>query len=262
MSEDISRPGGHHVRHAQLRNARRYYAFCRGCCSGVSLVAAAGDVRLDAAGDGPARECADAPGARDGAIGAGLWARALRAASSRTGGASPAARNLASRRSGSFFQKESQRGARLRFGGQDFRPSVSGGVDGQPSARTPGSETEGSNTMLALKYLLMILGVGLFGSAGALVVYDVYLSEQLRRLLARSKTSDSGAETGIKAHRPFGPVRWRVAQRLAIRRATHLAGAEYRGDSGRLRRGTHQADLGPAARHAVSRAAFRYTARR
>jgi hypothetical protein len=70
--------------------------------------------------------------------------------------------------------------------------------------------------MMALKYLLMILGVGLFGSAGALVVYDVYLSEQLRRLLARSKTSDSGAETGIKAHHPFGRVRWRVAQRLAI----------------------------------------------
>jgi regulator of protease activity HflC (stomatin/prohibitin superfamily) len=70
--------------------------------------------------------------------------------------------------------------------------------------------------MLALKYLLMILGVGLFGSAGALVVYDVYLSEQLRRLLARSTTNELGAETGIKAHRPFGPVRWRLAQRLAI----------------------------------------------
>jgi hypothetical protein len=70
--------------------------------------------------------------------------------------------------------------------------------------------------MLALKYLLMILGVGLFGSAGALVVYDVYLSEQLRRLLARHKTSDLGAETGIKARRPFGPVRWWLARRLAI----------------------------------------------
>ena len=70
--------------------------------------------------------------------------------------------------------------------------------------------------MLALKYLLMILGVGLFGSAGALVVYDVYLSEQLRRLLARHKTSDVSAETGIKVPRPFGPVRWWLAQRLAI----------------------------------------------
>src|SRR5580704_14666427 len=70
--------------------------------------------------------------------------------------------------------------------------------------------------MLALKYLLMILGVGLFGSAGALVAYDIFISEQLRRLLARSKTSEAGAETGLTARRPFGPVRWRLAQRLAI----------------------------------------------
>jgi regulator of protease activity HflC (stomatin/prohibitin superfamily) len=69
--------------------------------------------------------------------------------------------------------------------------------------------------MLALKYLLMILGVGLFGSAGALVVYDIFISEQLRRLLARSNTGEAGAETGITA-RPFGPVRWQLAQRLAI----------------------------------------------
>ncbi len=70
--------------------------------------------------------------------------------------------------------------------------------------------------MLALKYLLMILGLGLFGSSGALVAYDIYVSEQLRRLLMRSKTSESGAETGIGARRPFGPVRWRLAQRFAI----------------------------------------------
>ena len=48
---------------------------------------------------------------------------------------------------------------------------------------------EGGTTMLALKYVLMILGVGLFGSAGALVVYDIYLSEQLRRLMARSRSA-------------------------------------------------------------------------
>jgi regulator of protease activity HflC (stomatin/prohibitin superfamily) len=74
--------------------------------------------------------------------------------------------------------------------------------------------------MLALKYLLMILGVGLFGSAGSLVVYDVFISEQLRRLLARNKTSEAGAGAGtgtvITAQRPFGPVRWGMAQRLAI----------------------------------------------
>jgi hypothetical protein len=39
--------------------------------------------------------------------------------------------------------------------------------------------------MLALKYVLMLLGVGLFGSAGILVVYDVYVSQQLRRLIQR-----------------------------------------------------------------------------
>jgi hypothetical protein len=50
--------------------------------------------------------------------------------------------------------------------------------------------------MLALKYLLMILGVALCGSAGALVVYDVYISEQLRRLLARSTTRETCGETG------------------------------------------------------------------
>jgi regulator of protease activity HflC (stomatin/prohibitin superfamily) len=70
--------------------------------------------------------------------------------------------------------------------------------------------------MLALKYLLMILGLGLFGSSGALVAYDIYIAEQLRRLLARSKTSDSGAESLVTARRPFGPVRWRLVQRLAV----------------------------------------------
>jgi regulator of protease activity HflC (stomatin/prohibitin superfamily) len=70
--------------------------------------------------------------------------------------------------------------------------------------------------MLALKYLLMILGVGLFGSAGALVVYDIFLSTQLLRLLHRNKTDESGAEVGPLAKRPFRPVRWRLAVQLAI----------------------------------------------
>ena len=76
--------------------------------------------------------------------------------------------------------------------------------------------------MLALKYLLMILGLGLFGSSGALVAYDIFISEQLRRLLARNRTAEPGAETGITAHRPFGPVRWQLVQRLAILGVTPL----------------------------------------
>ncbi len=69
--------------------------------------------------------------------------------------------------------------------------------------------------MLALKYLLMILGVGLFGSGSALVAYDIFLAAQLRRLLRRDTTCESGAEVGAPARRPFRPVRWRLALQLA-----------------------------------------------
>jgi len=71
--------------------------------------------------------------------------------------------------------------------------------------------------MIALKYLLVILGIGLFGSAGALVIYDVYISSQLRRLLRRSSEEATGgteAATFLPAP-PFGPVRWQRALLLA-----------------------------------------------
>ena len=69
--------------------------------------------------------------------------------------------------------------------------------------------------MVALKYLLMILGAGLFGSAGALVAYDIFISAQLRRLLRRNTMDETGAEVGALAHRPFQRVRWRLALQLA-----------------------------------------------
>jgi hypothetical protein len=43
--------------------------------------------------------------------------------------------------------------------------------------------------MLVLKYLVMFLGAGLFGSAAGLVGYDIFLSAQLRRLLRRRDTA-------------------------------------------------------------------------
>ena len=55
--------------------------------------------------------------------------------------------------------------------------------------------------MSALKLLLMLVGAAVFGSAGALVAYDVYLSEQLRRLLSRNKTDESGADLKARAER-------------------------------------------------------------
>ena len=81
--------------------------------------------------------------------------------------------------------------------------------------------------MLVLKYLMMILGAGLFGSAAALVIYDIYLASQLRRLLGRTKRSEGATETSttgafagdaaaLLVERPFRPVRWGLAQRLAL----------------------------------------------
>ena len=69
--------------------------------------------------------------------------------------------------------------------------------------------------MLALKYLLMVLGVGLFGSGSALVAYDIFLAAQLRRLLRRDTTDESGAEVGAPGRRPFRPARLRLALQLA-----------------------------------------------
>ena len=40
--------------------------------------------------------------------------------------------------------------------------------------------------MLALKFLLMILGFGLFASAAILVAYDVFVAARLRWLLRRN----------------------------------------------------------------------------
>jgi len=49
-------------------------------------------------------------------------------------------------------------------------------------------DKEGGNAMVALRYVLMILGLGLFGSASALAAYDIFLATQLRRLLRRNST--------------------------------------------------------------------------
>jgi len=55
--------------------------------------------------------------------------------------------------------------------------------------------------MPALKYLLMFLGAALFGSSGALVAYDIFLSEQLRRLLSRGKHDERRAHAKVHAPR-------------------------------------------------------------
>ena len=82
--------------------------------------------------------------------------------------------------------------------------------------------------MLVLKYLLILAGVGLFGSAAALVVYDIYISSQLRRLLRRNAAggegvvgeaaSREGAAANFLHHieHPLRPIRWRLARQFVI----------------------------------------------
>ena len=69
--------------------------------------------------------------------------------------------------------------------------------------------------MLALKYLLLILGVGFFGSSGILVAYDIYIAARLRWLLEQTSGEPGAEAVERKAARPFGPVRWRPAPQLA-----------------------------------------------
>src|ERR1700744_1293344 len=83
--------------------------------------------------------------------------------------------------------------------------------------------------MLVLKYLLTLAGIGLFGSAAALVAYDIYISSQLRRLLRREAASDTSPAGGAGAsgesaaarllhdvEQPLRPVRWQLARKLVI----------------------------------------------
>jgi hypothetical protein len=46
--------------------------------------------------------------------------------------------------------------------------------------------------MLALKLLVMLAGVAIFGSAAALVGYDIFLSAQLQKLLRRESVGRAG----------------------------------------------------------------------
>src|SRR5258705_1448278 len=72
--------------------------------------------------------------------------------------------------------------------------------------------------MVVLKYLSVLIGIALFGSSGALLVYDISLSSQLRRLLGRRRDKTTGEllpEDPVEFSHPLAPVRWGLAQRLA-----------------------------------------------
>src|SRR6202140_4504475 len=74
-------------------------------------------------------------------------------------------------------------------------------------------------TMLGFAGVVVItmlgLGVGLFGSSGILVAYDIYVAARLRWLLEHTSGEPGTEAVQRKAARPFGPVRWRLALQLA-----------------------------------------------
>jgi len=58
--------------------------------------------------------------------------------------------------------------------------------------------------MLALKYILMLAGLALFGSAAALMAYDVYLAAQLHVLLRQQVRRT--ASVGVARIPPCAPA--------------------------------------------------------
>jgi len=94
--------------------------------------------------------------------------------------------------------------------------------------------------MLPLKYLLVILGIALFGSSGALVAYDIYLSSQLRRLLGRRRRQDAAPaaaaqELSANIDRALRPVRWGFAHPLRAVNSRQFTVDSFRAPS--VRRG-------------------------
>ena len=95
--------------------------------------------------------------------------------------------------------------------------------------------------MLPLKYLLVGLGIVLFGSSGALVAYDIYLSSQLRRLLGRRRRQDEATpepaaqELSADVDRALRPVRLGLAEPLRAANSRQFTVDSFRAPS--VRRG-------------------------
>ena len=73
--------------------------------------------------------------------------------------------------------------------------------------------------MLALKFILILLSLGIFTSAAGIVGYDVFRAMQLNWLLERKREEQQLGTESLSTpgeSLPFGPVRWRQALRLAL----------------------------------------------
>jgi regulator of protease activity HflC (stomatin/prohibitin superfamily) len=72
--------------------------------------------------------------------------------------------------------------------------------------------------MLALKYLLVILSLGIFATAAGIVVYDVYQAMQLNWLLSQEEELGTQVLSSLEGRmrRPFGPVRLKPGCQLVL----------------------------------------------
>src|SRR5258706_12045976 len=73
--------------------------------------------------------------------------------------------------------------------------------------------------MIALKWLLMAAGVAMFGTAGGVVGYDVYLAMQFQKLMGSGEpgaAGEAGARRPIFGRTPSGSrtARWSLAMKL------------------------------------------------
>jgi regulator of protease activity HflC (stomatin/prohibitin superfamily) len=86
--------------------------------------------------------------------------------------------------------------------------------------------------MVALKFVLLLVGAGLLGSAGVLVAYDIYLSDyfgergRLRWALWRKESGEGVGETAESRRRELRTVRWRLALQFAAAGALAVLLAE------------------------------------
>src|SRR5271155_5146063 len=82
--------------------------------------------------------------------------------------------------------------------------------------------------MVALKFVFVLVGSGLLGSAGVLLAYDIYFSERgrLRRALWRQDATESGGGSGDLGRRELRAVRWRLALQFAAAGALAVLLAE------------------------------------
>ena len=81
--------------------------------------------------------------------------------------------------------------------------------------------------MLFMKFMFLLIGIGAFVSAVAMVTYDIYLAFELNRLLQRRETSNEPPQAGETAplaaapsrpdsRRPRRAIQWQTAAKLAV----------------------------------------------